>query len=98
MIHRLTRGRIPDKPHTVFEVDGRLTFEHCFTREGFDGPYVIMWHREPPHWVEAEEDLGPHPGWAELEWQGPLSRCHYLTGDVPEGGTPFLGLTHCSPP
>jgi len=91
MIHRLTRGVIPDKPHTGFEVDGRLTFEHCFTREGFDGPYVIMWHREPPHWVEAEEDLGPHPGWAELEWQGPLRRCHYLTGDVPEGGTPFLG-------
>jgi len=91
MIHRLQRGQIPDKPHTVFEVDGRLTYEHCFTRDGFDGPYTIMWHRRPPHWVELEEDLGRHPGWAEPGWQGSLRRCHYLTGDISAGGTAFLG-------
>jgi homogentisate 1,2-dioxygenase len=91
MIHRLQRGQVPDKPHTVFEVDGELTFEHCFTRQGFDGPYTIMWHRKPPHWVESEEDLGTHPGWAEPDWQGPLRRCHYLTEDLVEGETPFLG-------
>ena len=91
MIHRLRYGQIPDKPHTVFEVDGKLTFEHCFTRQGFDSVYTIMWHRRPPHWVEGEEDLGPHPGWAEATWQGALRRCHYLSGANPEGGTPFLG-------
>jgi homogentisate 1,2-dioxygenase len=91
MIHRLSRGLIPDKPHTVFEVDGALTFEHCFTRQGFDGPYTILWHREPPHWVETEEDLGVHPGWAEPAWQGALRRCHYLSGDISEGASPFLG-------
>jgi homogentisate 1,2-dioxygenase len=91
MIHRLTYGQIPDKPHTVFEVDGQLTFEHCFTRQGFDSVYTIMWHRRPPHWVEEEEDLGTHPGWAETAWQGALRRCHYLSGATPEGGTPFLG-------
>jgi homogentisate 1,2-dioxygenase len=91
MIHRLKRGLIPDKPHTVFEVDGRMTMEHCLTRQGFDGAYTIMWHRQPPHWVETEEDLGRHPGWAEPAWQGPLRRCHYMTANLPEGGTPFLG-------
>lgn len=90
MIHRICRGQIPDKPHTVFEVDEELTFEHCLTRQGFDGPYTIMWHRKPPHWVEQEESLGLHPGWADAGWDGPLRRCHYLTSEVTEGGTPFL--------
>ena len=90
MIHRLTRGLIPHKPHTVFEVDGSLTFEHCITRAGFESIYTIAWHRKPPHWVKSEKDLGPHPGWAEAKWEGPLRRCHYLTTEVPIGGTPFL--------
>lgn len=91
MIHRLKRGRIPKKPHTVFEVDGSLTFEHCITRAGFESIYTIAWQRKPPHWVESEEDLGLHPGWAEASWEGPLRRCHYLTADMPAGGSPFLG-------
>ncbi len=90
MIHRLSRGQIPEKPHTVFEVDGAMVFEHCMTRAGFESMYTIAWHRKPPHWVKSEEDLGPHPGWAEPEWRGPLRRCHYLTGELPPGGTPLL--------
>ena len=90
MIHRLTRGEIPNKPHTVFEVDGSLTFEHCITRAGFESVYTIAWHRQPPHWVRSEEDLGPHPGWAEARREGPLRRCHYRTTEIPAGGTPFL--------
>ena len=90
MIHRLTRGEIPDKPHTVFEVDGKLTFEHCFTRMGFESIYTIMWHREPPHWVESEENLGRHPGWAEPETAGPLRRSHYLSDRQGAGRSPFL--------
>jgi len=91
MIHRLTRGVIPEKPHTVFEVDGQLTYEHCVTRQGFDAIYTIQWHRKPPHWIEGEEDLGDHPGWAAPAWRGPLRRCHFLTGGMAEGGSPFLG-------
>jgi homogentisate 1,2-dioxygenase len=82
---------IPAKPHTVFEVDGQLAFEHCMTRAGFESVYTIAWHREPPHWVSAEEDLGPHPGWAEPAWDGPLRRCHFLSTDIAAGGTPFHG-------
>jgi len=91
MIHRLRRGRIPDKPHTVFEVDGKLTFEHCFTRKGFDGIYTCQYHRRPPHWVESGEPLGRHPGWADARVLEPLHRCHYLTDRITDGGTPFLG-------
>jgi len=91
VIHRLTRGVIPDKPHTVFEVDGQLTFEHCVTRQGFDSIYTIQWHRRPPHWIGSEEFLGRHPGWAETEELRPLRRSHYLTGEITQGGTPFLG-------
>ncbi len=90
MIHRLTRGQIPNKPHTVFDVEGSLTFEHCITRAGFESIYTIAWHRKPPHWVQSEEDLGPHPGSAEAKRAVPLRRCHYLTTDMPAGGTPFL--------
>lgn len=90
MIHRLVRGLIPQKPHTVFNVDGALTYEHCMTRAGFESIYTIAWHRQPPHWVAAEEDLGPHPGWATPRWQGPLRRAHFRTADIAQGGTPFL--------
>ena len=91
MIHRLQRGEVPPKPHTVFEPDGRLAFEHCLTRQGFDGAFTILYHAEPPHWIEAEEDLGPHPGLVEPAGEGPLLRRHYRTDRLEEGGTPFLG-------
>ena len=67
MIHRLVRGQIPKKPHTVFEVDGALTFEHCITRAGFESIYTIAWHRKPPHWIavrrgpRASTPVGPRP-------------------------------------
>jgi homogentisate 1,2-dioxygenase len=90
MIHRLQRGVIPDKPHTVFEVDGKLTYEHCFTRAGFESIYTILWHRKPPHWVESEEDLGMHPGWGAPSASVPLRRAHFSSGQQAPGGSPFL--------
>ncbi|MEJ2368295.1 MAG: homogentisate 1,2-dioxygenase [Acidobacteriota bacterium] len=90
MIHRLQRGVVPEKPHTALEEQGGLAFEHCFTRQGFDGAYTIMYQKRPPHWITREEDLGPHPGFAEPSWDGALRRRHFLTGDMEEGGTPFL--------
>lgn len=49
MIDRWTQGEIPEKPHTVFrdKENGKLLYEECFTREGFDGPYSILYHRNP---------------------------------------------------
>ncbi len=50
MIDRWTQGRVPEKPHTVFRdsATGALLYEECFTRQGFDGPYSILYHRRPP--------------------------------------------------
>jgi len=87
MIHRTFRGLIPDKPHTVHEVDGKLTMEHCLTREGFEDIYTCMWHRQAPHWVTSGTSLGRHPGWGEPVGQDALRRAHFLSAKVPEGGT-----------
>ena len=90
MIHRLQRGSVPPKPHTVFEVEGRLAYEHCFTRRGFEGTYTIMYHRREPHWVRGEEDRGVHPGAAAPSWDGPVRRRHFLAAQLPPGGQPFV--------
>ena len=91
MIHRLQRGAVPAKPHTVFHQAGALVYEHCLTRQGFDGTYSILYHRTPPHPIEQEELLGWHPGFAVGEDPAPLRRRHFRTGESPVGSSPFLG-------
>ena len=91
MIHRVQRGQVPDKPHTVFKPEGELAFEHCFTRQGFDGPFTVLYHRQPPHWVEAEKEIGPHPGLGRIGEFGPVRRRHFRTPEMSTGGAPFLG-------
>ncbi|MFO0748636.1 MAG: homogentisate 1,2-dioxygenase [Myxococcota bacterium] len=50
MLHRLAYGTIPEKPHTALrDGDGRLRFEHCLTRHGFDGPFTIAYREHAPH-------------------------------------------------
>jgi hypothetical protein len=50
MIERLVNGFVPKKHHLQLRDDtGHLHFEHCITQEGFDAPYTITYHREPPH-------------------------------------------------
>lgn len=90
MIHRLQKGLVPDKPHVVFEPEGKLSFEHCLTREGFDGSFTILYHKQPPHWIDANEDLGLHPGLGEALEQGALLRRHMRSQEVPGGDTPFM--------
>ena len=49
MIHRHTLGKLPPKPHTAFyDEDGTLLMEQCVTRDGFDGPFSILYYRSPP--------------------------------------------------
>ncbi len=92
MIHRTFRGQIPDLPHTQFRPEGELAFEHCFTRQGFDGAYTILYHRQAPHWVSDEHDRGVHPGaGGAVAAEGPLRRAHFQTGGLVAGSTPFLG-------
>ena len=57
MIHRLQQGEVPDKPHTTFYQGDQLAFEHCFTRQGFDGAYAILYHPQPPHYIDEQEEM-----------------------------------------
>ncbi|MCP4899125.1 MAG: homogentisate 1,2-dioxygenase [bacterium] len=91
MIHWLQRGQVPDVPHTAFEVDGKLVYEHCFTRAGFESVYSILYHRDPPHWITSGEGLGRHPGLAAAHRVDPLRRVHIETGKLGQTGTAFLG-------
>jgi homogentisate 1,2-dioxygenase len=50
MIERVALGRVPAKHHIAFrDAEGRLLWEECLTREGFDGPYSILYHLDRPH-------------------------------------------------
>ncbi len=80
MIHRLQLGEVPAKPHTVFAPDGgEIAFEHCLTRQGFDGAFAMLYHRHPPHWIESQEELGLHPGFSPTEPYGQPIRRHFMS-------------------
>jgi homogentisate 1,2-dioxygenase len=91
VIHRIARGTYPPKPHTTLYDQGKLAFEHCFTRQGFDGTYSIFYHRQAPHWVDAQEAMGIHPGYQPPEPHSTIQRAHFRTQAMPNAGSPFLG-------
>jgi len=92
MLDRMSVGEIPAKPHTALrDTEGRLRYEECLTREGFDGPFTIMYHAERPH--TAAVATAGH-GW-EIPEAGddsarPLARRHYRSQEVPRRGGPAL--------
>lgn len=50
MLDRMTVGEVAKKHHIQLRgADGALRFEECFTRDGFDGPYTILYHLRRPH-------------------------------------------------
>ena len=57
MLERLSVGRIPASPHTQLRAEGgRLLYEHCITRDGFEGPYTIAYHEQRPHEAQPASD------------------------------------------
>jgi homogentisate 1,2-dioxygenase len=88
MLERIARGELPKKPHTAFrDGAGRLRYEECHTRAGFDGPYTIVYHERRPH--EARESAARH-GWLVSEGVPgrPLLRRHYRGSLVASSGAP----------
>ena len=48
MLDRIVQGAVPRKHHLAFrDAEGRLLYEEAYTRAGFDGPYTLLYHREP---------------------------------------------------
>jgi homogentisate 1,2-dioxygenase len=92
MLDRMTAGVVPDKPHTALrDGEGRLRHEECLTREGFEGPYTILYHLERPHL--AQPATAAHgweiPGDADDEPR-PLARRHYRSQELARrGGAPL---------
>lgn len=93
MIHRCTLGRIPPKHHIVFrDEDGKLLMEQMVTREGFHGPYSILYFRTPPTDEFSVEPLKvegfcPHT----LVASQPLHRRHVKTQDMKPSGDFLTG-------
>jgi homogentisate 1,2-dioxygenase len=91
VLERQSRGRIPDAPHTQLKAaDGRLLYEHCITRRGFDGPYTIAYHERRPHEAQPAADapvtLPPAGSFPER-----LLRRHYTSPQSALELEPFPG-------
>jgi homogentisate 1,2-dioxygenase len=93
MLHRLTLGRVPAKHHTALhDEDGRLLMEQMITRDGFNGPFSILYYRTPPMGeveVAAQRLAGFCP--VELVAEQPLLRRHFRAGELAPGGDFLTG-------
>jgi homogentisate 1,2-dioxygenase len=92
MLDRMALGAMPAKPHTKLEQGGELRYEECFTRDGFDGPYTIMYHLRRPHTqrlAPAEHGWTP-PVAAPGSHERPLAKRHYKAFDLPRTPGPQL--------
>jgi homogentisate 1,2-dioxygenase len=100
MLDRMTAGTVPALPHTALrDEQGRLHHEECLTRDGFDGPYTILYHQHRPHTQEVApvEHGWKVPGVGAGDGAGPgapvdpLQRHHYRSQELPRhgGGPPI---------
>jgi homogentisate 1,2-dioxygenase len=94
LIDRMAAGALPGKPHTAFrDGAGKLRYEECLTRAGFDGEFSILYHEGPPM---TDETIGPcEPGRYDpkpaVEAPPQPLRRRLLAGErAPEGFTPVL--------
>jgi homogentisate 1,2-dioxygenase len=97
VLDRLAQGDLPPKHHVALRsAAGKIRYEECLTRMGFDGPYSILYHEHPPH---ALEPIGPddpshavHSAKALEPFLGenaPLRRRHYRTAALPKTKAPL---------
>ena len=92
MLDRIVQGEVPRKHHIVLrDSAGALLHEECLTRDGFDGPYTILYHRNRPH----TQRIAPAThGWQTFQRTaaGPprLAKRHFKAPELPRiGGAPI---------
>lgn len=86
MLDRLIVGEVAKKHHIALrDAEGHLRYEECFTRDGFDGPYTILYHERRPHQQHLE--LTQH-GWTLPVAAPPraLAKRHFHSDKVPSQG------------
>ena len=101
MIERMTVGAVAAKHHTQLReggpgrnASGALRYEECFTRDGFDGPYTILYHVHRPQ-TQKLDPRGAQHGWKipqaspPVELQ-PLAKRHYVTPNLKRPGGGFI--------
>lgn len=93
MIDRIVEGEVARKHHIQLRgPQGELRFEECFTRDGFDGPFTILYHLRRPHThtlAPAQHGWAP-PLLAAVADTRPLAKRHYLTDKLAERGGPAI--------
>ena len=95
MINYRRAGDVPQRTHAAFRSEsGELRYEHCFTRDGFDGPFSILYHEQPPQ--NHTEGTSHDALWAFREERNAsridaLRRRHFKGFEQAEGGTTSTG-------
>jgi len=90
MLDRMQLGDVARKHHIQLRGQGgELRFEECFTRDGFDGPYTIMYHLRRPH---TQRVAKAEHGWAApvAAAERPLAKRHYKTWELAQKGGPQI--------
>ncbi len=89
MLDRIVAGDVPRKHHIALRgAGGELRYEECFTRDGFEGAYSILYHLAPPH---THQPAPAAHGWtpATPSTQArPLAKRHYKTPALAATGGP----------
>ncbi len=87
MIHRMALGDLPAKHHIQLRENGKLLMEQMVTREGFNGPYSILYYRRPPT-DETRVEAFELPGFCPVEptTEQLLERRHLRSAHVGRGG------------
>jgi homogentisate 1,2-dioxygenase len=86
VIERQRQGDLPRKHHVAHrDSRGHLRFEHCITRQGFDGPYTIAYHERRPHQAGAGAPTRGFPAPEPAPAAG-LARRHYRSAALPTAG------------
>ena len=94
MLDRMVVGQVPAKHHTVLRgEDGRLRYEECLTRDGFEGPYTLAYHRERPQAVHTGKTVHGSPT-AQGAVPEQLFRRHFRGGAMPREKGPAVDSRH----
>lgn len=90
MIDRIVAGEVPRKHHIQLRgPNNELRYEECFTRDGFEGPFSILYHLHRPHTQRAS--VARH-GWAAPVEVGArsLAKRHYKSWELAGKGGPQI--------
>jgi homogentisate 1,2-dioxygenase len=89
MLERRAYGELAVKHHRALRGSGgELRHEECFTRDGFEGPYTILYHLHPPHALRPLETPALAVGAGVSAPQAPdLRRRHFVSAHKAYAGT-----------